>query len=301
MKVIITKGTGNRPDYVLEDMEPTMTILDLKKTMEVRQGILHTGQNLFRHFIEVDDEMLLHHYAQGEDTLRLTLILQQRGQWIPETFFLQAHEEDITSFVIIQKKTIKVKAGIFKITQAITKDDKRFCKVYTFKIGSDSLVDFYKKEGTMMHTTNLQYPPKTFVCIDGVELEPFKEEEHPLLAETESLSEKVTFNYRLLTLVSDIHFPIKLPMKNLEDENLKKSEAESMLKPESINLKNPNEMQDRAGRKIMTKGQSLWMKLKWKVIFFLRKIKYYLLCKTIEIKRLMKRTCQNKHICPFQQ
>merc|ERR1712059_97069 len=154
--------------------------------------------------------MLLHHYAQGQDTLKLTMILQQRGKWVPETFFVKKYEEELTSFVIIENESLNVKAGTFKITQSITKYEKKFCEVSTYKIYSDSLVTFFKEGGKFSTTTNLHHPPKTVVSVDGEEMEPLKTEELSLRADTDSLDEKLSFNYNLLTTVTDVAFPPKI-------------------------------------------------------------------------------------------
>jgi len=213
MKVIITKEAKQ---WIYEELEPTMTILDLKKFLQEREGILYTGINLFLHFIEVDDDMLLHHYAQGLDTLTLSMILQKRGTWTPETFFVKKHEGELTSFVIHSRQSLKVKAGIFKITQAITKDEKRICEVYTYKIDSESKIDFIKDGGNYAKNTNIRHPPKTVVSIEGEEIEPIKKEEFSLRSNSENLDEKLSFNYNLLTTVTDVPFPPKIPATSEE-------------------------------------------------------------------------------------
>jgi len=230
MKVIITKEAKQ---WIYEDLEPTMTILDLKKFLHEREGILYTAINLFIHFIEVDDNMLLHHYAQGLDTLKISMILQKRGTWTPETFFVKKHEGELTSFVIHSRQSLKVKSGIFKITQAITKDEKRICEVYTYKIDSESKVDFIKAGGNYANNTNIRHPPKTVVSIEGEEIDPIKKEEFSLRSNSENLDEKLSFNYNLLTTVTDVPFPPKIPATSEEPGAIS-----TMGEPEWVILKN---------------------------------------------------------------
>merc|ERR1712059_108288 len=75
MEVIIRKSSGTSHELLLE-MDPNCTVLDVKKEIEVREGILHKNQGLSFDGCEMENDMVIG--SANQDTITMDLDLGQR-------------------------------------------------------------------------------------------------------------------------------------------------------------------------------------------------------------------------------